>query len=383
MINLIRSLGEMSADDFLKNYWQKQPLLVRQAFAGFESPVSAEDLAGLACEEDVHSRIVIEKGGEHPWQAIYGPMSETLFAGLPHSHWTLLVNDVEKWLPELAWIVDAFRFIPEWRLDDLMISYAPQGGSVGPHLDQYDTFILQASGQRRWLISAADVDEDNQVADTPLRIQKDFVAEQEWLLEPGDLVYIPPGVSHHGIAINDCLSYSIGFRAPTHAEMLGSFIDHLCKSLPDELTYRDPGLKSQAQPNEITPDALSGVREIFSHYLRPDHPELARWFGCFVSDAKVELTLDNQDNFDNVGALLDTHPVLARHPASRFAWHKSGKAAWLFVDGEDYAVSVDFAQTLCAERAFEPGVLVGDMSDAEAQLLLDLYNEGKLAAAGS
>ena len=379
----IRPLGDMSADDFLKKYWQKQPLLVRQAFAGFESPVSAEDLAGLACEEEVHSRIVIEKGGEHPWQAVYGPMSEELFAGLPDSHWTLLVNDVEKWLPELAWIVDAFRFIPEWRLDDLMVSYAPRGGSVGPHLDQYDTFILQASGQRRWQISTAQVSDDNQVADTPLRIQKDFVAEQEWLLEPGDLVYIPPGVSHYGIAINDCLTYSIGFRAPTHAEMLGSFIDHLCRALPDQLTYRDPALKLQAQPNEITAAALCNVRELFSQYLRPDHPELARWFGCFVSDAKVELTLESQDNFDTVEALLDSHPLLARHPASRFAWHVSGNAALLFVDGEDYAVSAGFAQTLCADREFESGALAGAMSADEAQLLLDLYTEGKLMAAGN
>ncbi len=376
-------LGGMPADDFLKSYWQKQPLLVRQAFAGFESPISAEELAGLACEDEVHSRIVIEKGGEYPWQAIFGPMSDDLFAGLPDSHWTLLVNDAEKWLPELAWIVDAFRFIPEWRLDDLMVSYAPQGGSVGPHLDQYDTFILQAGGQRRWQISTAQVSEDNQVADTPLRIQKDFVAEQEWLLEPGDLIYIPPGVSHYGVALNDCLSYSIGFRAPTHAEMLGSFIDHLCQALPAELTYRDPGLKLQVHSNEITADALSNVREIFSHYLRPDHPELARWLGCFVSDAKVELTPENRDNFDTVDALLTACPVLARHPASRFAWHSSGNTTLLFVDGKDYAVSTVFAKTLCANREFGSRVLEGAMSAGEAQLLLDLYNEGKLTVAGS
>ncbi len=146
----INPLGELSPQRFLADYWQQQPLVVRQAFPGFRTPISAEELAGLSCEDDVNSRIVIEKGGEHPWQTFYGPMDEAVFRKLPDTHWSLLVNDVEKHLPEMAWVLDCFRFIPEWCIDDLMISYAPEGGSVGPHLDRYDVFILQAQGHRHW-----------------------------------------------------------------------------------------------------------------------------------------------------------------------------------------------------------------------------------------
>ena len=179
MNNSVNPLGELSPQDFLKNIWQQRPLVVRQAFPDFTSPVSADELAGLSCEADVNSRIVIEKGGKHPWQALYGPMDEAIFQSLPETHWTLLVNDVEKYLPELAWIVDRFRFIPEWCIDDLMISYAPEGGSVGPHLDQYDVFILQAQGHRRWQIHSREVAPDNRVAGTEMDIQRDFEPEQD------------------------------------------------------------------------------------------------------------------------------------------------------------------------------------------------------------
>ena len=179
--NYSSPFGQLSVEQFIKNYWQQQPLVIQQGFRNFTSPISADELAGLACEDGVHSRIVIEKGGDTPWQLIDGPMDETVFSTLPETHWTLLVNDVEKHLPELASIVDAFRFIPEWRVDDLMISFAPEGGTVGPHLDQYDVFIVQAQGHRRWQINTQPVTENNQVANTNLRIQKNFTAEREWL----------------------------------------------------------------------------------------------------------------------------------------------------------------------------------------------------------
>ena len=144
MTSISTSIENLNAEHFLEEYWQKKPLVIKQAFPNFETPISPDELAGLACEEEVNSRIVIEKDGEHPWQALYGPMNEDIFSQLPETHWTLLVNDAEKHCPELAEISDRFRFIPEWRFDDLMISYAPEGGSVGPHMDLYDVFILQA-----------------------------------------------------------------------------------------------------------------------------------------------------------------------------------------------------------------------------------------------
>lgn len=368
-------LGKLTAEQFLKKYWNKKTLVIRQGFENFESPISPDELAGLACEEEVNSRIVIEKAGKHPWQPIYGPMDEKIFKKLPKTHWTLLVNDVEKHVPQLAWIVDAFRFIPEWRLDDLMISYAPEGGSVGPHFDQYDVFILQAKGHRRWQINTQPVDPSNQVKETPLRIQKDFTAEEEWILAPGDIIYIPPGVTHYGVALDDCMSFSIGFRAVSHADMVNDFIGYITRNLDNSCVYRDRDLQTQSQPNEITEDTLQRVRNTFTEYLQPDHPELMRWFGRFMSDNKTDITHDTKKASLKQLAQFKT---LYRHPASRFAFAKHKKQTLLFIDGEDFIVSPAFAKSLCKDREVDMAALLKSASENEQQLLLSFYNQGKL-----
>ncbi|MCK5383887.1 MAG: cupin domain-containing protein [Gammaproteobacteria bacterium] len=375
----INPLGDLTPESFLADYWQQRPLVVRQAFPGFQSPISAEELAGLSCEADVDSRIVIEKGGEHPWQTFYGPMDEAVFQGLPDTHWSLLVNDVEKHLPQLAWLLDCFRFIPEWCIDDLMISYAPEGGSVGPHLDRYDVFILQAQGHRHWQIHSRDVAADNRVPGTDMDIQKEFEAEQDWLLGPGDMIYIPPGVSHYGVATDDCLSFSIGFRAPSHAEMLQDFVGFISQGRPAEVNFSDPQLSVQQHANEITATTLDSVREVLGKYLQADPPGLSRWFGCFISDVKTDITPEVGQAVADFSNLLVTHSVLARHPASHYAFSREGQRALLFVDGDDFDVSVGFAETLCAHREIELRTLAAIMTDAEQQLLLNLFNTGKLS----
>ena len=374
-------LGDLSPEQFLKDYWQKKPLVIRNAFPDFTSPITAEELAGLSCEEEVNSRIVIEKDGEHSWQPIYGPMDNDVFSKLPETHWTLLVNDVEKHLPELAWIIDQFRFIPEWRMDDLMISYAPEGGSVGPHMDLYDVFILQAQGHRRWQINSQPVAEDNQVNDTPLRIQKDFVAEEEWLLAPSDLIYIPPGVSHYGVATDDCMSFSVGFRATSHTELVNDFIGYITQDLDTSLTYRDPDLKTQNNPNEITTDAIDRVRRILTDYLDPDNPKLAEWFGRFVSDTKTDISAETGAVITGILELKNKN--LMRNPASRFAFIREGKQAKLFIDGEHCATSSNFSETLCRQRRIDTNTLIALSTEDEQSLLINLINDGKLLVEGN
>jgi len=373
-------LGDISRKTFMEEYWQKKPLLIRQAFADFKSPISADELAGLACEEEVNSRIVMEKHGEHPWFPVFGPMSEEIYASMPESHWTLVVNDLEKYLPELSWIVDRFRFIPEWRLDDLMISYAADAGSVGPHIDLYDVFILQGEGKRRWQISTQAVAQDNQIKETPLRIQKDFAAEEEWVVEPGDMLYLPPGVSHHGVSLGESLSYSIGFRATSHADLVNEFIGYITQNLSPQLTYRDPDQTIQAHPNEIKQDALDRVTEIFKQYLQPDHPELQRWFGRFVSDTKADLITEPEDGIDSVAELkqLADTGILKRHTASRFAFAQNPENTLLFVDGEDYEVNAAFAKALCKQRQINLDELLEIANQDEALFVVELYNQGKI-----
>jgi len=374
----INPLGNLTPEQFLKDYWQKKPLVIRQALPNIQCPISAEELAGLACEESVDSRIIIEKDGDHPWQPIFGPMDDNTFANLPESHWTLAVNDLEKVLPELAWISDLFRFIPDWRFDDLLCSYATDQGSVGPHFDLYDVFIIQGSGKRRWQISTAEVTEDNQAEGTPLRIQKTFNAEQEWILEPGDMIYIPPNVSHHGVSLGESISFSVGYRAVSHADLLNDFISHITQNLSPKLSYQDADLKVQTHPAEITDDAIERVSSIFKEYLNPNHPEIRRWFGRYMSDPKSENSDVPEKHIESIDELLEEIQAgakLYRHPASRFAYMNHDNSPLLFIDGNDYSVSASFTEALCKDRIINRD-LINAATTVEQQLILDLYNNG-------
>ena len=379
-------LGDMSVETFLSEYWQKKPLLIRQAFKNFNSPITGDELAGLACEEEVNSRIVIEKGGEHPWQAIHGPMDESIFAKMSETHWTLVVNDLEKYVPELAWMTDRFRFIPEWHLDDLMSSWAAPEGTVGPHVDLYDVFIVQGEGSRRWQISTQPVAEDNFIPGIALRLQKDFTAEFEWLLEEGDMMYLPAGVSHSGISIGESLSYSIGYRATSHTDLVTDFIAHITDDLSINKTYQIPYNQLQKHPNEISPEAIEEVRRIFKQYLDPEHPELARWFGNYVSDVKVDFLNECEEPLETFSDLLifvqESETPLIRHPSSRFAFMDSDSVETgektLFIDGSDYPVSKNLAYALCDNREVDLQSIAEDCTEQEQQFVLNLYNSGKL-----
>ena len=380
MNDSINPLGKLSPEVFLKEYWQKKPLVIRQAFPNFQNPISAEELAGLSFEEEVNSRIVIEKDGDHPWQPIFGPMDDETFENLPRSHWTLVVNDLEKIVPELSWLPDLFRFIPDWRLDDLMCSYAADQGSVGPHFDLYDVFIIQGAGKRRWQISTAEVAEDNQAEDTPLRIHKTFEAEQEWILEPGDMIYIPPNVTHHGVSLGESISFSVGYRAVSHGDLLNDFIAHITSNLAPKLTYKDADLALQTHSSEITEDAINRVKKIFSEYLKPEHKEIEHWFGKFMSDPKSEYTQSPEHLIESIDDLIESinnGAILNRHPASRFAFINNDDNSSLFIDGADYTVSIKFSIALCENREIDIE-LIDSASDSEKTLLLDLYNTGSL-----
>ena len=197
----------LTQQQFLQQYWQKKPLLIRQAFSDFQSPISPDDLAGLACEPEIESRLIEEKGALGPWQVRSGPLTEDDFARLPSTHWTMLVQDVDKHLPELQSLLDPFRFIPDWRRDDLMVSYAPQHGSVGPHTDGYDVFLLQAMGERRWQINDKAMTDAALIEGLDVQILQEFHPDQSWDLQPGDMLYLPPGTGVptrvHGAFIDD------------------------------------------------------------------------------------------------------------------------------------------------------------------------------------
>ena len=285
-------LGDLSAEDFLREYWQKKPLLVRDALPGFQSPISPDELAGLALEEEVESRIVVEAGAS-PWELMCGPFTERQFEQLPESHWTLLVQGVDLWVPEAAHLLEHFHFLPSWRLDDIMVSYAPVGGSVGPHFDFYDVFLIQAQGQRHWQIGQLCDQQTSILSETSLRILKEFTKTDEWVLNPGDMLYLPPQIAHFGIAENDCLTYSVGFRAPTLAEILGDLATELMAQ-GNSTYYRDPPLKPEMAGEHIDPLFIEQIQGMLTK-LAGDKTLLGDWFARYMTAPKYPDLADELD----------------------------------------------------------------------------------------
>ncbi|MEO6422914.1 MAG: cupin domain-containing protein [Candidatus Nitrotoga sp.] len=280
--------GELTTEKFLSDYWQKKPLLIRQAFSQFNGLLDKLQLFALTGNEDVQSRLVKERHGK--WQVQNGPFEATKFARLGKSKWTVLVQGVNQHLPVATALLKNFSFIPHARLDDLMVSYAPKGGGVGPHFDSYDVFLLQGSGHRHWQISAQR--DQTLVEDAPLRILQHFQMEQEWVLAPGDMLYLPPHYAHNGIAESDCMTYSIGFRAPTYQELSEQFLVYLQDQICLDGMYADPDLKAQRHPSEIGADMLRQVTQIISR-IQWTKRDIGNFLGNYLSDPKPHIFFDH------------------------------------------------------------------------------------------
>lgn len=374
-------LGELSAEQFLREYWQKKPLLIRNALPDFIPPVDAAELAGLACEEEVESRLIQFDPQTDHWSLRHGPFDESTFAELPSQHWTLLVQAVDHWVPEAADLLAQFSFIPNWRVDDLMISYAVSGGGVGPHYDNYDVFLLQASGRRRWELGPPCDEHSPRRSDVPVMILPEWEAEHSYDLGPGDMLYLPPQVAHNGIALDDdCTTYSIGFRAPAHNELLRSFSDYLGEQLGRETRYSDPDLSLQPNPGEISPAALDRVQAILARYLE-DRTQLTQWFGRYMTDPKYPELEEAGEALspDQLLRQLAAGALLVRNEGCRMAYvAQSATQLQLFVDGRAYDAqgqAAEIARSLCASRTLCPA---GSALDSESLALLT-----QLLAAGA
>jgi len=369
----------MSPAQFLRDYWQKHPLLIRQAFPGFEPPIQPDDLAGLALEETALSRLIIHDENRDRWKVKTGPLTEKDFASTPDRNWTLLVQDVDKWDADVAALLEHFTFLPSWRLDDIMISYAEPGGGVGAHVDQYDVFLLQGIGQRHWAISTdPDAPKDFR-PDVELKQLQHFEPTHEWMLEPGDMLYLPPGVPHDGIAFGGpCMTISVGMRAPSRAELTGDLADYLAERLPDELRYADADLAPAKAIGEIDRAALARVREALPFAAALDDATLADWFGRFITryrNAQLPVPPEKELTEAALRKPLDGGASLLRHPWARMAWARGKRGATLFVNGHAYPTSAEWAAKVCSERELTPGK---NLPAAETALLLALVNDGHL-----
>ena len=380
----LQLLGGITAREFLRDYWQKKPLLIRQAIPDFESPIDADELAGLALEEEVESRLVIEHG-ERPWELRRGPFTEDTFSTLPEREWTLLVQAVDQFVPEVAELLEQFRFLPSWRIDDVMISFAAPGGSVGPHFDNYDVFLLQAHGKRNWKIGQMCSSESPMLQHADLRILAEFEESAEWVLEPGDMLYLPPRLAHCGVAEDDCMTYSVGFRAPSAAEVLTHFTDFLAQYLTDEERYTDADAQPVSDPHQIQSDALDRLKSLLAEHMS-DERMLLTWFGQFMTEPRYPELIAGEELIeeDFISSLQDG-AILVRNPSARMAWSEVDDDVLLFASGQSRYLPGKLRELLklvCSADALHSDNLGEWLADEDGRdLLCELVKQGSLGFA--
>ncbi len=370
-------LNGLSPQQFLAEYWQKKPLLIRQAIPGFTGLLSPNDLAGLACEDDVQARLISLK--KKQWAVRHGPFDEADFARLPKQDWTLLVQGVNHYVPEATGLMAMFNFIPHARLDDLMVSYAPKGGGVGPHLDSYDVFLLQGLGRRNWKISAQT--DHTLIEGAPLKILQHFETEQEWVLEAGDMLYLPPQIAHWGIAdSDDCMTYSIGFRAPAAQELGQEFLGYMQEQLRLSGMYTDPDLALQVHPAEISMNMINKVSTMLRQ-IQWNEGHIADFLGRYLSEPKPHIVFEpnrkiNQEKFT---ALLQERTLHLDLKSQMLFWQQR-----FYLNGELLGEKEDALQpnthraleTLADSRELQTGSLKNEEIAVLAQWLYPAYLAG-------
>lgn len=368
-------LGDIPVQDFLNNYWQQKPVFIKNALPHWQAPLDGNELAGLALEESVESRLIIEKTCANPlksqWQLEHGPLDETRFTSLPPSHFTLLVQALDQICPELNDLLQKFKFLPHWRLDDIMASVAPIGGSVGPHFDYYDVFLLQGTGSRRWQLGQTCNSQSPLLPNCPLKILTEFNHQGEYLAEPGDLLYIPANVAHWGVASSDdCTTYSIGFRAPSFSDILLDLSQDIASELSADMRYRDPANLQANLGAQITHAMVNQIAERCQSYFTPS--KVASWLGSHLTEEKRSAPEVTTGEFKTETFVLAancraaythihaTEPNAAQACTARTSTAQSHLAskpeneqAWVFINGQQWLTSLTLARALCDYTAIE------------------------------
>lgn len=357
----------------MRSHWQKSPLLVRGAFPDFsrkQEPFVPADVLALARNEDAESRLVTRDRGK--WALQHGPFRPSLLRSLGSRNWTILVQDTQHFSQRSEALLARFAFIPHVRVDDLMVSLAAEGGGVGAHVDSYDVFLIQGRGRRRWRISGQPDTEFR--PGLPLKILKDFRPEQEWVLESGDMLYLPPGYAHDGVALDECLTYSVGFRAPTHQDWIESFLDQRRDAICVAGQYADPELRPTRHPGEIPPGVISGL-DAALRAARWSRLDVRLAAGRFLTEPKSHVLFNPAMNSLSAAdfARNCTKHGLHLDGRTRMAYSED----WVFINGE----SIQFnstrdacLQTLADLRHLPPG----KPSRPALDLLLNWYECGYL-----
>ncbi len=333
-------LSEFTREEFLRDYWQKKPVLIRQGFKHFEDPISADELAGLAMEDEVESRLVYKKDGK--WQAAFGPFQQ--YDHLGEQDWSLVIQALDNWSEDAAKMIEPFRFIPHWRLDDLMTSFATKGGSVGPHIDKYDTFICQGSGSRRWRVGDRGNHQEFSAHEVLLHVKPfDAIIDEE--VNAGDILYIPPGYPHEGVSLNDSMSFSVGFRTTSTVSLISGLADHLIDNELGEELIEDPQRTATEHSGEINQKDYQLIKQQLSQLL--DNDDIVKQFiGCFMTKAKHELDLvaaDEPLTKSDISEILTTNSLMRLGGLRAFYFSDTVAQGICYIDGCEVNFAAEIA----------------------------------------
>ena len=375
----IRTITWQNLDkkQFLTEYWQQKPLLIRQAFNQFEDLLSPDELAGLACEPLIQSRLIYQQNGK--WQAESGPFED--YSHLGEKDWSLVLQAVDNWVPQVAALTEAFDFLPDWRRDDVMVSFATEGGSVGPHIDNYDTFICQGSGSRHWQVGDKGQHQQFSAHEMLLHVES-FEAIIDEHLQTGDVLYIPPGYPHQGIALCPSMSFSVGFRTESAKEMLSSFADHLIdEDLANQL-LTDPKRPASSQQGLIDNQDLARIRQHLLYALSNDNT-LAHFCGKHLSEPKHALDAPEEpDDYSEsqVIELLAQMPLIRLEGLRCYYLEKTIEQGVIYLNGEIIELSnsvTNSIKNLCNKRQVQINDLADGLENTDFLSFLTTYiNQG-------
>lgn len=372
---ILQLLGGLTVPQFLSRHWQKKPLVVRNAMPGFTGTLQATEVIRLACRDDVESRLV--RGIGRRLSLEHGPFRASRFRALPARNWTLLVQGLNTHNAAAERLLRRFRFIPYARLDDVMVSYAAPGGGVGPHLDSYDVFLLQGEGRRLWRIGRPG--KPQLVRNSPLRILRNFEPAEEYLLEAGDLLYLPPGWGHDGVALDECMTYSIGFRAPARQELLSEYLMRTSEHINLSGLYQDPDLRAQRMPAEIPAAMIDKTMRLVAS-LRHSRRGVRDFLGEYLSEPKPNIVFNRPDapltpaHFAQLacaqGLRLDARSIML---------HSSDR---LFINGECLPMPASMKKSLM-QLANERELVPARRSKDLCKVLHDWYRAGWIHLPGN
>ncbi len=371
------NLEQMTEQEFLTKYWQKKPVVIKQGFKDFVDPISTDEFAGIAMEETVQSRLVSKKDGQ--WQAEFGPFES--YEHLGEQDWSLVIQALDNFSEEAAEIIEPFRFLPHWRLDDLMASFATKGGGVGPHIDNYDVFICQGIGKRHWRVGDRGQHTEVISHEALLHVEPfDAIIDVE--METGDILYIPPGFPHEGIALEPSMSFSIGFRANSAISLLSGFADHLIDNDLGGKLLEDSDRQAITHSGEITNQDYQNIKSQLQNLL--DDDELFKNFaGNFLTNAKHDLDLmPSEEPFgsDEVSELLAVHAIKRLGGLRAFYFEDTLNEGVCYINGEQITFDSEIApaiKLLCDQVIVMPTELVLWRENVHfVTLMVELLDQG-------